>query len=264
MVDVYKKDGQVRICIDPRDLNLELVQEKFLLPTLDEVKYKLSYKKYFTVIDCKKGFWQIKLTDKSADLCTFNTPYGLYRFLRPPFGLNIGSEVYQRYMFTKNITKNIRKLLKNNIEFKWEIIHKEDLNKIIEVIKENMQLHAFDQTKDDDKDDYNETIHEICYKIEPNRLKNVIEETQKDEILKTIIKFVKFGWPKKTDNPLLKPYLKIKNDIFLENDEFLTYNDRIIIPESLRFLIIQKIQENNRNVEIKTHEIIPIPFYKLG
>lgn len=536
MVVVYKKDGQVRICIDPRDLNQQLVQEKFLLPTLDEVKYKLSNKKYFTVIDCKKGFWQIKLTDKSADLCTFNTPYGLYRFLRLPFGLNIGSEVYQRYMVTyfqnmkntliyiddiivyadtkeemnenlhnlfsrakevgikfnndkiqycqekvkflgfifskesveidqeklnaldelkipknkndlqkilgtinylrdfipnfSNITKNIRKLLKNNIEFKWEDIHKEDLNKIIETIKENTQLYTFDQTKDvtvqtdasqhgigavllqdnkpiyfasrtlnsaeqnyaqiekemlgivfgiskfnyylfgkqirietdhkplipilnkdfskiystrlqrmklkiqqynydvhwipgnkliladalsrfmkketedENKDDYNETIHEICYKVAPNRLKNIIEETGKDEILKLVMKYVKTEWPKKTENHLLKPFFKIKNEIFLESDEFLTYNDRIIIPKSLRYLIMQKlhephmgltktlekarqlvywpnitvdiesflrkclecqkIQDNNRNIEIKTHEIVPIPFYKIG
>ena len=39
---------------------------------------------------------QIKLDEESADLCTFNTPWGRYQFARLPFGINSASEVFQR------------------------------------------------------------------------------------------------------------------------------------------------------------------------
>lgn len=42
------------------------------------------------------GFWQIKLDKSSSDLCTFNTPFGRYKFLRMPFGIKSAPEVFQR------------------------------------------------------------------------------------------------------------------------------------------------------------------------
>jgi len=47
-------------------------------------------------MDFKDGFYQIKLNEKSSDLTTFATPFGCYKFLRLPFGLNLAPEYFQK------------------------------------------------------------------------------------------------------------------------------------------------------------------------
>lgn len=75
---VEKRDGSLRLCLDPRDLNRAIKREHYRIPTCDDVFSKLSGKNVFTIIDMKSGFWQIKLDDYSSRLCTFNTPFGRY------------------------------------------------------------------------------------------------------------------------------------------------------------------------------------------
>lgn len=51
--------------------------------------------KLFTILDEKDRFWQIKLYEKSSDLCTFNTPWGSYHFNQMPFGIKSACELFQ-------------------------------------------------------------------------------------------------------------------------------------------------------------------------
>ena len=55
-------------------------------------------KKVFSTLDLKDGYWQIQLDEESSLLCTFNTPFGRYRFTRSrmPFGIKSASEVFQK------------------------------------------------------------------------------------------------------------------------------------------------------------------------
>ena len=50
----------------------------------------------FSTLDLKDGYWQVELDKESSLLCTFNTPFGRYRFTRMPFGLKSASEVFQK------------------------------------------------------------------------------------------------------------------------------------------------------------------------
>lgn len=54
--------------------------------------------KYFSVLDASSGFWQVKLDQESAKLCTFNTPFGRYMFKRSPFGISSAQDVFQTVM----------------------------------------------------------------------------------------------------------------------------------------------------------------------
>ncbi len=54
--------------------------------------------KVFSILDAKCGFWQIPLDEESSKLTTFMTPFGRYKFLRMPYGISTGSEVFQRCM----------------------------------------------------------------------------------------------------------------------------------------------------------------------
>ncbi len=99
MVAAKKKDkDEVRICIDPRDLNEALKRPHHPMRTVEEVVAKMPNAKFFAVIDAKTGFWQIPLEEQSSFYTTFNTPFGRYRFLRLPYGVKSGSEVFQRAM----------------------------------------------------------------------------------------------------------------------------------------------------------------------
>lgn len=67
-----------------------------MIPTLDDLKAKLSGITYFTVLDLKDGFYQVELTEESSNLYSFSTPFGTYKFLRLPFGITVAPEVFQR------------------------------------------------------------------------------------------------------------------------------------------------------------------------
>lgn len=100
MVIIEKKDGSLRICLDPKDLNKVLIREHHLIPTNDEIVSKICNKKWFSVLDLSNGFYNIKITEDSNDLCIFNSPFGCYKFLRMPFGLSTAPEIFQRYSET--------------------------------------------------------------------------------------------------------------------------------------------------------------------
>lgn len=99
MTVVRKPNGDLRICLDPQDLNLAIKREHFSLPTLEDITVKLSGAKYFSTVDAKNGFWQLKLSSDCTDLCTFNTAFGRYKFLRLPYGITSASEVFHKRMF---------------------------------------------------------------------------------------------------------------------------------------------------------------------
>ena len=93
LVITNKKNGTIRLCLDPKPLNKAILREHFIIPTPDEIAAKLAGKKVFSVLDLKDAFWHIKLSEKSSYFTTFHTPWGRKRFLRMPFGISSASEV---------------------------------------------------------------------------------------------------------------------------------------------------------------------------
>ena len=91
-----KKSGELMVCLDPRNLNKVLTRERYPLPTLDEMLPRLSQSRVFSKVDCSSGYWHCELDEESSLLTTFITPFGRFRYLRLPFGLNVSSEIFQR------------------------------------------------------------------------------------------------------------------------------------------------------------------------
>ena len=100
MVVIPKKNGEIRLCIDPRNLNKAIKREHFPQVTREELMARFSSKKFFTKLDARHGFWQVKLDEASSFLCTIATPFGRYRFLRLPFGIRSAPEVFDRVVKT--------------------------------------------------------------------------------------------------------------------------------------------------------------------
>ena len=98
IVIVKKPNGSLRICLDPRNLNQAILRPHFPFPNIDFLKSKLSGSKFFSSLDANCGFWMVPLDEASSKLCTFNTPFGRYRFLRLPFGINAAPEIFHGEM----------------------------------------------------------------------------------------------------------------------------------------------------------------------
>ena len=79
--DVVKKlNGDLRICLDPTDLNKCIVRPVCNLNTFDEVSFKIKDAKFSLIFDASKGFVHLPLNEKSKLLTAMLTPLGVYIF----------------------------------------------------------------------------------------------------------------------------------------------------------------------------------------
>ena len=97
-ITIVKKTNKLRICLDPTKLNKAIKRGPYPTKTVEEVLAKTSQAKFFSVIDAKTGYWQIMLDHDSSNLCTFNTPWGRYRFTRLPFGIKTAGDIFIKEM----------------------------------------------------------------------------------------------------------------------------------------------------------------------
>ncbi|GBN40363.1 Uncharacterized protein K02A2.6, partial [Araneus ventricosus] len=96
LVIVEKPNGNLRLCLDPRDLNKVIKREHYQIPSADDIISRLEGKKIFSVVDLKDGFWHVPLDEVSSEICTFNTPFGRYKFNKMPFGIASAPEIFQK------------------------------------------------------------------------------------------------------------------------------------------------------------------------
>ena len=96
LVVVTKRNGSLRLCLDPRDLNQAVKRQHYKLPTREEIMSQFAGATVFSKLDASQGFWQLKLDEPSSYLCTFNAPFGRYRYRRLPFGISSAPEVYHK------------------------------------------------------------------------------------------------------------------------------------------------------------------------
>lgn len=68
LVIVEKKNGDLRLCIDPRDLNRWIKREHFKLPTKTDITRAMAGARFFSKLGASSGFYQIKLDEASAKL----------------------------------------------------------------------------------------------------------------------------------------------------------------------------------------------------
>ena len=96
MVVVPKMTGVVRICLDLKPLNVNVLREVHPLPAVDEILAQLTGTVIFSKLDANSSFWQILLLAASRPLTTFITTFRRYCFNNLPFGITSAPEHFQK------------------------------------------------------------------------------------------------------------------------------------------------------------------------
>ncbi|KAJ9511277.1 hypothetical protein QJQ45_017126, partial [Haematococcus lacustris] len=95
---VQKKSGELRMCIDYRQLNKITLRDQYPLPRIDDLFDKLSGCKVFSSLDLQAGYHQIRITPEDVPKTAFRTPEGHFQFKVLCFGLTNAPATFQRVM----------------------------------------------------------------------------------------------------------------------------------------------------------------------
>ncbi|GBG84196.1 hypothetical protein CBR_g38167 [Chara braunii] len=93
-----KADGTLRLCIDYRGLNRYTVKNSYPMPRSDELFDRLAGNRFFTKIDLRSGYHQIRVAAVNQPKTTFWSRFGHYEFTVMPFGLTNAPATFQRAM----------------------------------------------------------------------------------------------------------------------------------------------------------------------
>src|SRR6201995_470541 len=116
---VGKREGkEPRPCMDYRMLNKGTIRDVYPLPLISDLLLKLRGMKFFTKLDLRWGYNNIRMKPGSEELAAFKTPRGLFELLVMFFGLCNSPAAFQRMM---------NEYFRDMINEKWIVIYMDDI-----------------------------------------------------------------------------------------------------------------------------------------
>lgn len=134
IVLVRKKNGEIRLCTDFREINKITVKDNFPTPHIDDLLDKLKNKRYFSKLDLKNGFFHVGVAEDSRQYTSFVTPFGQFEYLKMPFGLTNAPREFQR--FTSGIFRTLIDQNKLLLYFDDLLIATGTIEEHFEILKE--------------------------------------------------------------------------------------------------------------------------------
>ena len=85
LVTVRKKSGDIRICIDFRNLNRSILKDNYLVPAMEQILQSVSGSAMFSLLDGFSGYNQVLVSKEDCLKMTFRTKLGTYAYDKMPF-----------------------------------------------------------------------------------------------------------------------------------------------------------------------------------
>ena len=124
-----KKDENVRMCVDFRDLNKASLKDDFPMPHIDILVDNIVGHALLSFMDGFSGYNQIKMAPKDMEKTSFITPWGTYCYKVKPFGLRNASATYQRATTTllhdlihKEVEVYVDDMIVKSKDSEWHIL----------------------------------------------------------------------------------------------------------------------------------------------
>ena len=98
LVSVRNKNGEIRLCVDFRNLNRNSKKDNYPLSKMEHILQRVTGASRMSIIDGFSGYNQISVLPEDREKTTFTTPWGTFMYAKMPFGLMNAGEMFQRAM----------------------------------------------------------------------------------------------------------------------------------------------------------------------
>ncbi|KAH0605690.1 uncharacterized protein H6S33_004912 [Morchella sextelata] len=138
---VKKNDGTLRLWVDYRGLNAITIKNRYPLPLLKETLAKLSRAQYYTKLDLRWGYNQIRIAEGDEWKTAFRTRYGHFEYTVMPFGLANAPATFQHWIndiLRPYLDQFVTAYLDDILIYSETLSeHKEHIQKVLKVLDEN-------------------------------------------------------------------------------------------------------------------------------
>ena len=146
---VKKRDGSLRLCVDYRELNKVTIRNKYPLPRIDDLFDQLRGTTFFSKIDLRSGYHQLRIREQDVSKTVFLTRYGSYEFRVMSFGLTNAPAVFMDLMnrvFREFLDQFVIVFIDDILVYtNMEEEHAEHLRKVLQTLRENQLYVKYDK-----------------------------------------------------------------------------------------------------------------------